>query len=138
MKTLATFFVTLLLLAGSAWAQTQTPTGSAAVDNFPVLAKAASNSGNDIIDELVVWASDDQLGHGYELKAAKLQKPSDVSLVDAYIAAGREAVRQGIARGYTAIGSTATVWTSDRTYLMRFQTGNGIVLVSFEGGGGIQ
>lgn len=135
MKTLATFFVTLLLLAGSAWAQTQTAsTGSQPVDRYSVFTKA--NSERDIADEVIAWAQDAQ--YGYELNVNKLQRPADVSLVDAYVAAGREAVRQGMARGYTAYGSTATVWTSDYSYVMRFQASNGIVLIGIEGGGSIQ
>lgn len=133
MKTLATFFVTLLLLAGSAWAQTQTATGTGTlVATIAVTAKASTGSGSGIWDEVVVNAIDGT--YGYELNVSALQRPADVSLVDAYVAVGREAVKQGMARGYTAHGSTATVWTSDHSYVMRFQASDGIVLISFEGG----
>jgi len=132
MKTLATFFVTLLLLAGSAWAQSQTSldqsAGSGAtVTTFGVSAKAQAGSG-DIWDEVVVNLDQGQVA--YVLNVSALSKPSTVSSIDAYQALGREAVRQGMIRGYTAPGATAIVQTSDHCYVMQFSTGDGVSLTS--------
>lgn len=137
MKTLATFFVTLLLLAGSAWAQTQTGldqlTGTP-VETVTIAAKAQAGNG-DIWDELIVNVLDGQ--YGYQLNINKLQKPANVSPIEAYTALGREAVRLGMSKGYTPVGSTAKVWTSDHSYVMTFSTGNGVTLISLQGGGSI-
>lgn len=137
MKTLATFFVTLLLLAGSAWAQTQAgQTQTATGTSISAYVVEATKSSGGLIDEVVVWADGGQI-MGYELQINKLQKPVDVSLVEAYTALGREAVRLGMSKGYTPVGSTAKVWTSDHSYVMTFSTGNGVTLISLQGGGSI-
>lgn len=101
MKALATFFVTALLLTGSAWAQsssgTTTPSGTV---NATIYAKAQSGTGGQTGDELVVWVVS-----GGEARFQVSNKPSTVGTG----AAGEASVREGVLRGYASTCSTGTL-----------------------------
>jgi hypothetical protein len=101
MKALATFFVTALLLTGSAWAQsssgtTPPPCGTVSAT---ITAKTSTGTGGSA-DELVIWVVS-----GGEARFQISNKPSTVGTG----AAGEASVREGILKGYASTCSTGTL-----------------------------
>jgi hypothetical protein len=154
MKTLATFFVTALLLTGSAWAQTAVATSddlaTTSVSTGQYLGTirveipktAAKTKGNDIVDELVVWSTSN--GARYEIQPGKLQVSGGEPLTrsEIYALVGQYGIVAGIRLGYTRCDASGIpVTVKGESYWMMFGStcgtnGPSVVLKATSSGSG--